>query len=55
MCILDHAQGTFFCLGKFLKKLPEDEGSSITKWSIYYIIITYNVLAWAWIDQKYYI
>ncbi len=37
MCILDHMHGTFFCLGKFLKKLADNECSSITKGSIYYI------------------
>ena len=37
MCILDHTQSTFFCFGKFLKKLVDDQCSSITKGSIYYI------------------
>ena len=37
MCILDGMQSTFFCLGKFLKKLADSQCSSITKGSIYYI------------------
>ncbi len=37
MCISDHMQGTFFCLGKFLKKLADNQCFSITKGSIYYI------------------
>ena len=37
MCILDHMQSTFFCCGKILKKLADDQYSSITKGSIYYI------------------
>ena len=37
MCILDHTQSTFFCLGKFLKKLADDQCISITKGRIYHI------------------
>ncbi len=37
MCTLDHAQSTFFCLGKFLKKVADDQCSSIAKGSICYI------------------
>ncbi len=37
MCILDHMQSTFFCLGKFLKKIADDQRSSTTKESIYCI------------------
>ncbi len=37
MCILDHTLSTLFCLGKFLKKLADDQCRSITKGSIYYI------------------
>ena len=37
MCILGHIQSTFFFLGKFLKKVTDDQSSSITKGSIYYI------------------
>ncbi len=37
MCILDHTQSTSFWLGKVLKKLADDQPSSITKGSIYYI------------------
>ena len=51
MCILDHMQGTFFCLGQFLWKLADDQRSSITKGSIIpnmYI----QPLAWKRIDQK---
>ncbi len=35
MCILDHMKNTF--LGKLLKKLADDQCSSITKGSIYHI------------------
>ena len=34
MCILDHTQITFCCLGRFLKKLADDQCSFITKVSI---------------------
>ncbi len=37
ICILDYTQNTFFCLGKFLMWLADDQSSSITKGSIYYI------------------
>ncbi len=37
ICILDHMQSTFFCLGKFLKWLADDQSSSITKDSIYFV------------------
>ena len=37
MCISDYMQTTFFYLGRFLKKLADDQCSSITKGSIYYI------------------
>ena len=37
MCILDHTLGTFFCLGKFLNKLADDQCSSVAKGSIYHI------------------
>ena len=37
MCISDYMQATFFYLGKFLKKLADDQCSSISKSSIYYI------------------
>ncbi len=57
MCILDHTQNTFFCLGTFLKKLADDQCPSITKGSIYithYVhYSTYILLAWKWIDQKF--
>ena len=36
MCILDCTQSTSFCRGKFLKKLADDQFSSITKGSIFY-------------------
>ena len=52
MCILDHMQSTFFCIRKLLKKLAEDQCSSITKGTLYYIKHMYNLLAWKWIDQK---
>ena len=56
--ILDHMQRSFFCLGKFLKKLADDQCSSTTKGSICYIkhscmYIEYNLLACKWIDQKF--
>ena len=52
MCILDHTQSTFFCLGKFMKKSADDQCSSITKWRIYYIKHMYiQPLSWKWIDQ----
>ncbi len=35
--ILDHTQSASLCLGKFLKKLADDQCTSITKGSIYYI------------------
>ncbi len=34
---LDHTQSTFFYLGKFLKKLADDQCSSIIKGSTYHI------------------
>ena len=37
MCILDYIQNTFFYLGRFLKKLADDQYSSIIKDSIYHI------------------
>ncbi len=37
MCISDNMQTTFFYLGRFLKKLADDQISSITKGSIYHI------------------
>ncbi len=37
MCILDFMQATLFCLRRFLKKLADDQYSSISKGSIYYI------------------
>ena len=39
--ILDHMQSTFFCCGKNLKKLADDQCSSITKGSTYYIRCIY--------------
>ncbi len=36
MCILDLILSTLFCLGKFLKKLADDQYSFITKGSIFY-------------------
>ena len=53
ICILDHMLSTFFCLGKFLKWLANDQLSPITLGSIYYIICTCNVLVWKWIDMKF--
>ncbi len=35
--MLDHTESTFFYLRNFLKKLADDQCSSITKGSIYYI------------------
>ena len=35
MCILDNMQSTLFCLGKFLKKLADDQCFSITEGSIH--------------------
>ena len=47
MCILNHTQNTFFCLGKFVKKLAGDQRqrSSTTKGSIYHItnMCTYDL------------
>ena len=37
MCILDHTRSTFFCLGKILKKLADDQWSFKNKRTIYYI------------------
>ena len=37
MCISDYMQTTFFYLGRFIKKLADDQCSSITKVSIYHI------------------
>ena len=37
MCSLDNTQSTFFSLRNFLKKLSDDQTSSVTKGSIYYI------------------
>ncbi len=37
MCNSDYVQTTFFYLGRFLKKLADDQCSSITKFSIYHI------------------
>ncbi len=37
ICIPDYMQSTFFYLGRFLKKLSDDQCSSITKGSIYHI------------------
>ena len=37
MCILDYVQATSFYLGKFLKKLADDQYASIAKSSIFYI------------------
>ncbi len=37
MCILNHTQNTFSCLENFLKKLADDQCSSIPKGSIYHI------------------
>ncbi len=37
ICISDFMQTTFFYLGRFLKKLADDQWSSITKGSIYHI------------------
>ena len=34
---VDHTQSASFCLGKFLKKFADDQCSSITKGSMYYI------------------
>ncbi len=56
MHIIDHTQSTFFCLGKFLKKLANDQCSVITKGRIYNIKHNYvqnNLLAWKWIEQKF--
>ncbi len=55
MCISNYIQSTSFYLGKFLKKLADDQCSSIPKGSIYNI--KYNVhttfyhksgLTWNW-------
>ena len=55
MCILDYTKSNSFALGKFLKKLADDQWSSITKGSIklYQTYILYNLVAWKWIDQKF--
>ena len=58
MCIKkDHMQNIFYCLGKFPKKLADDQCSSITKGRICYRPIyetcTYNLLAWKCIEQKF--
>ena len=37
MYILDHTQSTFFCLGKFLKKIADDQCFSRTKGGICYM------------------
>ena len=37
MCIPDHMQPTSFYLGKFLKKLADDQCASTTKGGIYYM------------------
>ncbi len=37
ICISDFMQATFFYLGRFLKKLADDQCSSITKGSVYHI------------------
>ncbi len=53
--ISDHMQSTYFCLGTFLKKVADDQSSSITmitKGSINCIKHVYiNHLALKWIDQ----
>ncbi len=36
VCILNHMKNTFFCCGKLLKQLADNQCSSITKWSILY-------------------
>ena len=41
MCIWDHTQTTLFCRGKFPKKLADDQCSSITRGSIFYIKYVY--------------
>ncbi len=41
LCISDHTQSAFFCLGKFMKKLTDDQCSLLTKGSIYYIKYIY--------------
>ncbi len=53
ICILDHTQSTFFCLGKFLMWLADDQSSSIKGVStISNILCTYSFLVWKWIDEK---
>ena len=42
MCILGHMYSTFFCLEKFLKKLANDQCSSVTKGGIYCINQTFK-------------
>ena len=37
MCISDYMQTTSFYLGKFLKKLADDQCASTTKGGIYYM------------------
>ena len=47
---------TFFCLGKFLKKLADDQCSSIPKEkkvSTKSNICTYKLSVWKWIDQNF--
>ncbi len=48
--ISDHMQSTFFCLGKFLKKLADDQSSSITKKSLrqYLLYQTYFSMEVNW-------
>ena len=36
MCVFDYIQTTFFYLGRFLKKLADDQCFSMTKGSIYH-------------------
>ncbi len=52
MRILNQPHSTFFCFGKFLKKLAEDQCSSITKGSVYYVKHM-HIQPLAWTDQKF--
>ncbi len=54
-CTLEFMQSTFFYLGRFLKKLADDQCSSIIRGSIYFMkqMYIYNLLPKQWIDQKF--
>ena len=56
MCISDYIQTKFFYLGRFPKKLADDQCSSITKKAVSTISnireYPHNLLPWKWIDLK---